>query len=78
MRETNVKIFKDALPVINCALLSDAKAASLFDGAKEGDDVFVTVIGANLDEDHRFSMRMRGQVLEMVDHWDPHRDEHHR
>ena len=78
MHETNVKIFNDALPVINRALLSDARAASLFEGAKEGDDVFVTVFGANPDEDDEFALRIRGGALEIVDHSDPHQDEHHR
>lgn len=75
MHEAHVKLFEDALSVMNRALLSGAKPAALFDGAKEGDDVFVTVFGANPDEDDGFALRIRGGALEMADHCDPHRDE---
>jgi hypothetical protein len=44
-----VKLFEHALSVMNRALSSGAKPAALFGGAEEGNDVFVTVIGANPD-----------------------------
>ncbi len=74
MHEAQVKLFEDALSVMNRALLSGAKPAALFGGAEEGDDVIVTVCGANPDEDDGFALRMRGGALEMADHFDPHRD----
>ena len=77
MHETNVKIFNDALPVINHALTSDATAASLFGGAKEGDDLFVTVFGATPDEDHEFALSMRGGSLEILEPCVLHRDKHY-
>ena len=78
MHEAHVKLFKDALSVMNLALSSGAKPTALFGAAKEGDDVFVTVIGANPDEDDGFALRIRGGALEVADHFDPHRDERNR
>ncbi len=44
-----MKLFEDALSVMNRALSSSAKPAALFGVAEEGNDVSVTVIGANPD-----------------------------
>ena len=78
MHEIQVKLFESALSVMNRGLSSDAKPAALFGGTKEGDDVFVTVVGANPEEDHGFALRMRRGALEMTEHCNPHRDERAR
>ena len=78
MHEAQMKLFATALSVMNRGLSNGSRAAALFEGAREGDDVFVTVVGANPDEDDAFAMRMRGQALEMTERCNPHRDERRR
>ena len=78
MHEAQVKLFATALSVMNRGLSNGAKPAALFGGAKEGDDVFVTVVGANPDEDRGFALRVRGGALEMTEHCTPHCDERTR
>lgn len=75
MQEKEIELVGQALSVLNRALSAGARPSAFFRGAGDGDELFLTVRGANPDEDRGFALRVEGSALRVEGHCDPHEDE---